>query len=72
MLRTFLDVLGEKPQVIECSIKDFDFLDERPLDLSMEPGKVINATGLKFKTVGSSCEEVAQKMEGIGKSQNRS
>jgi len=58
MLRELLDRLGAQANVVECNIRDFDFLDDRPLDLSMEPDKVLQATGLKFREVRSCCDEL--------------
>ena len=61
-LRTFLNCLGTEARVVECSIRDFDFLDERPLDLSMAPKKIIDATGLEFKTINSCCQEFSSRI----------
>ena len=63
MLRLFLDHLDADAQVEECSINDFDFLEHRPLDLSMKPQKILNATGLSFRSVDSCCREFAQRLE---------
>ena len=62
MLRALLDSLGTEGRVVECSIRDFEFLDHRPLDLSMSPAKVLKATGLQFKTVQSSCEVIKSRL----------
>jgi len=56
MLQKLVETMGVEANVVECSIKDFTFLDDRPLDLSMIPNKVLQATGLQFKTVQTSCE----------------
>ena len=62
MLRTLLDCLGTDAHVVECSIRDFDFLDPRPLDLSMNPRKVMEATGLEFRTIRECCEELGSRI----------
>lgn len=58
MLRALLRSAGAEANVIECSIRDFDLLDDRPLDLSMDPAKVLAATGLLFRSVESCCDEI--------------
>ena len=60
MLRALIEASDSQAKVIECSIKDFDFLDHRPLDLSMSPAKMVAATGLKPKSVESSCLELLE------------
>ena len=62
MLRALLSTLGAEAQVLECSIRDFDFLDHRPLDLSMDPSKIFEATGLQFKTVQACCQELSARL----------
>jgi dTDP-4-dehydrorhamnose reductase len=60
MLRALAQSYGVEANIIECSIRDFNFLDDRPLDLSMDPAKVLAATGLSFRTVESCCEEICK------------
>ena len=62
MLRTLLDCLGSGAEVEECSIRDISFLDHRPSDLSMSPRKLLDVTGLAFRTVLSSCQELVARM----------
>jgi dTDP-4-dehydrorhamnose reductase len=62
MLRTLLDCLCINAEVEECSIRDINFLDHRPSDLSMSPRKLLDGTGLAFKTVLSACEELVARM----------
>ena len=61
-LRTLLNCLGSKAHVIECSIRDFEFLEDRPLNLAMDPKKIIDATGLDFKTIESCCKEFSRNL----------
>lgn len=35
-------------EIIPCSIKDFNFLDSRPLNTTLNVGKFVNVTGFKF------------------------
>ncbi len=62
MLRALLSAIKADANVVECSIRDFDFLDNRPLDLSMEPGKIMEAASLQFKTVPVACAELSDRM----------
>jgi dTDP-4-dehydrorhamnose reductase len=62
LLRRLLNHLDTDAKIDECSINDFDFLDHRPLDVSMNPQKILNATGLSFRSVDSCCREFAQKL----------
>lgn len=38
-------------KIIPCSIRDFDFLDPRPLNTSLNPNKFIKATNFKFTSI---------------------
>lgn len=60
MARTLVDCLETETNLVECSIRDFDFLDNRALNLSMNPTKIMAATGLQFKSVRCCCEKLAQ------------
>jgi len=46
MLKSYLGVKSGK--IIPCSIRDFNFLDLRSLNTSLNPGKFIKATGFRF------------------------
>jgi len=59
MLETFLGHLGVKANVTPCSIKDFNFLDDRPRDLSMTPKKANREANWNPRTIDSCCEELA-------------
>ena len=54
MLRVMLEHTGLNGNVTECSIKDFDFLDLRPLDLSMNIDKLIQLSNVFPRSVKSS------------------
>ncbi len=45
-------------EIIPCSIKDFKFLDNRPLDTGLINTKITKETGYKFKSVPESIEEL--------------
>ena len=62
MFRVLNDSTGGIGRVTECSIRDIQFLDYRPLDLSMRPDKILAATGLTFRDVRSCCEELLAKV----------
>jgi hypothetical protein len=59
-LRVFLTFLGGPARVAECRLEDLVFLDHRPADLSLNPQKVLAATGLTFRSVRSCCDEMAR------------
>ena len=58
MLRVLLNSMGRDANVLECSLRDLSFLDHRPLDLSMNPGKILKTTGLEFRSVADCCDEL--------------
>ena len=45
-------------EIIPCSIKDFEFLDNRPLDTGLINTKITKKTGYRFKSVTESIEEL--------------
>jgi len=57
MLRTSLAHLEVEADVLEFSIRDIEFLDNRPMGLSMDPSLVQSATGLRFQSVDDCCRE---------------
>lgn len=61
MLKVLLRYVEADARVIECSLKDLVFLDHRPLDLSLNPQKILGATGLTFRGLPSCCEEITRK-----------
>ena len=62
MVQALDDCMGNPGNLTECSIRDFKFLDNRPLDLSMKPDKILSATGLTFKDVHSCCEDLSARV----------
>ena len=65
MVNTLLGCLGMEAWVVECSIGDFNFLDNRPLDLSMKPAKLLEATGLELMDVRSCCETLVRRFRSL-------
>jgi dTDP-4-dehydrorhamnose reductase len=47
------------PRISTCSIRDFPFLEPRPLDASMDPAKLYAALGSRFRGVDAVCAEFA-------------
>ena len=50
--------------IIPCSIDDFALNEKRPKDVSMDPSKLVNATGIKLITVEESCEKIVERAYG--------
>lgn len=50
--------LGLNGNIISCSIKDFNFLDKRPLNTSLNVQKVLSETNFKFKSMNDILEEL--------------
>jgi len=44
-----------KVKVIPCSIRDFSFIEDRPLDLSMSPQKLYSLLGIRFEDMETVC-----------------
>ncbi len=42
-----------------CSIRDFDLPEPRPLDVSMQPAKLLAAIGLRFDSIEEACRRIA-------------
>ncbi len=49
---------------IPCSIRDFDLLEKRPLNISMIPNKLVKATGLKITTMHQVCQTLLKRSFG--------
>lgn len=60
--RKYLDT-GSR--IISCSIRDFDFLEPRPLDTSMSPGKLYATLGRRFDDLHRICHEAAVRRFGL-------
>ncbi len=67
MLRLLMERLGMEGRVIPCRLEDLRFLDHRPRDLSLDPAKLLGATGLTFRDVRSGCEEFAQRAHALSR-----
>ena len=61
MLRLLMECSGMEGRVIPCRLEDLRFLDHRPRDLSLDPGKLLRATGVTFRDVRSGCAAFAQR-----------
>lgn len=53
--RRFLRV---KSEIVECRLRDFDVLEQRPLNVSMIPEKIINDTGIKIEPLDVWCGRI--------------
>jgi dTDP-4-dehydrorhamnose reductase len=60
-IRRYRDV---RPRIVPCSIRDFPFLEPRPLDGSMLPAKLYRALGSSFRDMRSVCAEIARNRYG--------
>jgi len=47
--------------VLPCSIDDFNLNEKRPKDVSMNPSKLVSATGVKLVYPDEVCAEIANK-----------
>lgn len=48
-----------KVKIISCSIRDFSFIEDRPLDLSMSPKKLYSLLGTTFEDMKTVCRRAA-------------
>lgn len=62
MIKILSEKLGLRVDVEECSINDFRFQDNRPLNISLNPSKIIREISLKFKTLCEICQEIADEI----------
>lgn len=56
-LKTRTDTESE---VIPCSIHEFDVMEKRPQNVSMNPGKLIDATGIQIRSVEKVVSDVVE------------
>jgi dTDP-4-dehydrorhamnose reductase len=54
------DDLSVEPKVVPCSIHDFKVLEKRPLNVSMRPDKLVDATGVNISDVHAACREMVR------------
>ena len=63
LLRMLVEELGRyrelAPQIEECSLRDFPFVEPRPLDTSMSPRKLYAALGRGFEDLRETCRSFA-------------
>ena len=52
-------------EVIPCSIRDFDLLEKRPLNVSMNPDKLMRSTGIQINSVEHELEELVLNAFGL-------
>lgn len=52
-------------KILPCSIRDFDFVEPRPLDTSMRPDKLVAATGMALRGMTDLCREFARRTYGL-------
>lgn len=52
---------GLNPSITQCSIHDFDFLEKRPLNVSLNPAKWLSLTGQKITPVEEVCKILVKK-----------
>ena len=47
-------------KIVPCSIRDFSFIEDRPLDLSMSPEKLYSLLGIRFEDMETVCRRAAK------------
>ena len=57
MFQVFLEQWKVNADILECGLQDLKFLDNRPMDLSMDSSLVQSVTGLRFRSVDDCCRE---------------
>lgn len=60
LVRNIKEFSSIEVKIISCSIHDFDLKEKRPLNVSLNPTKLINETGIKLTTVETICEKIAK------------
>lgn len=48
-------------KIVACSIHDFKLREKRPLNISMVPKKLINATGIEMSDIASICSDLVKR-----------
>jgi dTDP-4-dehydrorhamnose reductase len=64
LLRELRRYRSVSPTVVACSIREFKFVEPRPLDGSILPAKLYDALGARFRTMESVCAELAKERYG--------
>ncbi len=64
LLNTLLEEVKKSHQtnvnIIHCSIHDFNLKEKRPLNVSMNPDKLIKAVGIPLHSITDICENIAK------------
>ena len=58
LLSHYGDRVPDGAQAVSCSFHDFETLEKRPLNVSMRPDKLLNATNVPIRDVESVCREL--------------
>lgn len=62
LFQALLAELGDyqtfEPNLVQCSIHEFKVLEKRPLDVSMKPDKLVEATGVEISDVDAACKDM--------------
>lgn len=70
LLKMLADEIGQfrapNARIVPCSIRDFDFVEPRPLDTSMSPAKLYTVLGRPFDDLRQVCREAAARRHGAG------
>ncbi len=53
-----------RPQIVPCSIRDFPFLEPRPLDTSLDSAKAQALLSFRFRTMKALCADAARAFAG--------
>jgi len=61
LIREINKIKGCNTNVLPCSIDDFNLNEKRPKDVSMNPSKLVSATGVKLVYPDEVCAEIANK-----------
>jgi len=65
LCETLLRTMRVSRPVVACRIRDFGLLENRPLNLSMNPAKFMAATGFSPRTVEDCCLELVQRVHSL-------
>lgn len=50
-----------KENIVSCSINDFDFPEVYPLDISLDPSKIVQDLGMKLTSLEVVCDEIVKR-----------
>lgn len=72
LLQILVERCGLPAKILECSIFDFPFVDNRARDVSMTPEKIMKTAGLTFRTIHDCCDELVRNNLFIGRETSHS